>query len=238
MSKKFSELPPKESLDSADYIPIVDSADSNPETQNKIVTFQTVRDYFTEDLDEFLEQAQTAESARVTAENARRSSETTRNNNESTRQSNETTREANETTRQTNETARENAETGYIQQAKSWAVGTNGVARAGDATDNAKYYAEQAQAYHDAISEIPVIESNIEQLLHYEEIDDTVQTIIFDESGNVSAITHTKNGSAIRTDTFVFGESAITETRTLSTGESLTIITNLETLSTTITYAA
>lgn len=146
MSKKFSELPPKDSLDSADYIPIVDSADSDPETQNKIVTFQTVRGYFTEDLDEFLATAQAQESARVSAENTRRSNETTRQSREATRESNEATRQANEATRQANEATREDAETGYIQQAKSWAVGTNGVARQGDATDNAKYYSQVAQS--------------------------------------------------------------------------------------------
>lgn len=84
----------------------------------------------------------------------------------------------------------------------------------------------------------PIVESATERLLHYEEIDDTIQTITFDSGGNVSEIVHAKNGNAVRTDTFVFGESTITETRTLSTGETLTIVTNLETLSTTVTYAA
>jgi len=77
-----------------------------------------------------------------------------------------------------------------------------------------------------------------ERLLHYEEIDNTTQAITFDAGGNVSEIVHSQNGSAVRTDTFTFGESTITEKRTLSTGESLTIVTNLETLSTTVTYAA
>lgn len=80
--------------------------------------------------------------------------------------------------------------------------------------------------------------AKIERLLHYEEIDNTTQAITFDAGGNVSEIVHSQNGSAVRTDTFTFGESTITEKRTLSTGESLTIVTNLETLSTTVTYAA
>lgn len=74
--------------------------------------------------------------------------------------------------------------------------------------------------------------------LHAEEIDGTTQSIAFDASGNVSQITHTANGVAVRTDVFTFGANTITEVRTLSTGESLTIVTNTDTLVTTVTYAA
>ena len=45
-------------------------------------------------------------------------------------------------------------------------------------------------------------------------------------------------GNSIRTDAFTFAEGSITEVRTLNTGESLTIVTNTETLVTTVTYAA
>lgn len=74
--------------------------------------------------------------------------------------------------------------------------------------------------------------------LQEETIPDTVQTITFDSAGNVSAITHTANNVAVRTDAFTFGTDTITEVRTLSTGESLTIVTNTTTLQTTVTYAA
>ena len=68
-------------------------------------------------------------------------------------------------------------------------------------------------------------------------IPDTTQTITYDSSGNVSAIVHTdENDDIVRTDTFTFGENTITETRTLDTGEVLTIVTNTSTLVTTITY--
>ena len=43
--------------------------------------------------------------------------------------------------------------------------------------------------------------------------------------------------TAVRTDVFTFGTSTITEVRTLATGESLTIVTNTDTLETTTTYA-
>lgn len=69
------------------------------------------------------------------------------------------------------------------------------------------------------------------------EIPDTVQTYTF-SSGAVSQVTHSRNGTAIRTDVFTYGASTITEVRTLNTGESLTIVTNLTTLETSVTYAA
>ena len=75
-------------------------------------------------------------------------------------------------------------------------------------------------------------------LLHMDEINDTVQSIVFDSVGNVSTITHVRNNVTIREDEFAFGDGTITEVRTLNTGETLTIVTNTNTLQTTITYAA
>lgn len=74
--------------------------------------------------------------------------------------------------------------------------------------------------------------------LFQENIPGTVQTIAFDSAGNVQSITHMEGITAVRTDVFTFGASTITEVRTLATGESLTIITNTDTLETTTTYAA
>ena len=70
-----------------------------------------------------------------------------------------------------------------------------------------------------------------------DEIPNTVQTITFDQSGNVHSITHSRNNAAVRTDVFTFAANSVTEVRTLSTGQSLTIVTNLSTLETTITYS-
>lgn len=72
--------------------------------------------------------------------------------------------------------------------------------------------------------------------LQIENIPGTTQTIAFDSFGNVQSITHTKNNAAVRTDVFTFGTNTITEVRTLSSGESLTITTNTLTLQTTVTY--
>lgn len=79
----------------------------------------------------------------------------------------------------------------------------------------------------------------IDNLLQVENIFGTTQSITFDSAGNVQSITH-KDGSnnTVRTDVFTFAANSVTETRTLSTGESLTIVTNLTTLETTTTYAA
>lgn len=74
--------------------------------------------------------------------------------------------------------------------------------------------------------------------LQQENIPDTVQTIAFDSAGNIQSITHMRGNVAVRTDAFTFTDTAITEVRTLNTGESLTIVTNTETLETTVTYAA
>lgn len=75
-------------------------------------------------------------------------------------------------------------------------------------------------------------------LLHSEEIDNTTQDIVFASDGSVQSITHKQGMTVIRTDVFTFGTNTITEVRTLNTGESLTIVTNTDTLQSTITYAA
>ena len=91
----------------------------------------------------------------------------------------------------------------------------------------------------DAQEKVTGLKEDLNALMLQEEtIPDTVQTITFDSAGNVSAITHTANNVAVRTDAFTFGTDTITEVRTLSTGESLTIVTNTTTLQTTVTYAA
>ena len=135
------------------------------------------------------------------------------------------------------------ASSNSAKESKSYAVGGTS-SRTGEDTDNAKYYLEQAEAVAESIPEdYSELSDDVGQLknalmLQEETIPDTVQTITFDSAGNVSAITHTANNVAVRTDAFTFGTDTITEVRTLSTGESLTIVTNTTTLQTTVTYAA
>ena len=73
-------------------------------------------------------------------------------------------------------------------------------------------------------------------ILQMDEIPDTIQSYTFVD-GSVSQITHSRSGETIRTDTFTYGADAVTEVRTSSTG-TLTIVTNLTTLETTVTYVA
>lgn len=69
-----------------------------------------------------------------------------------------------------------------------------------------------------------------------EEIPNTVQTYVFAD-GSVSQVLHKSGNTTVRTDTFTYATNTITEVRTLNTGESLTIVTNLQTLETVVTYA-
>lgn len=75
------------------------------------------------------------------------------------------------------------------------------------------------------------------QLLLDDSVPNTVQEYTF-SGGAVSQVTHKWSGTTIRTDAFTYETSSITEVRTLNTGESMTIATNLETLETSVTYTA
>lgn len=84
---------------------------------------------------------------------------------------------------------------------------------------------------------IEITESEKKSML-LNDIPDTEQTIQRGSDGKVSGILHTRDGSTVRTDTFVFGSGTVTETRTLDSGETLTIVVNKTTKVTTITYTA
>lgn len=123
------------------------------------------------------------------------------------------------------------------EEAKKWVDGKdldgNPVpADAPQFENNANYYltlTRQAKTEAEALL--------IKEKLLDEMVPDTTQAITFDQTtGNVQSITHSSNGVAVRTDVYTFGTNTITEVRTLSTGQSLTIVTNTETLATTITY--
>lgn len=90
----------------------------------------------------------------------------------------------------------------------------------------------------DAREEIASLNS---ALLLLDDIPDTVQTLQRDAAGKVSGIVHTSTaagGGVVRTDSYVFSDSAVVETRTLASGESLTITVNKTTKVTTLVYAA
>lgn len=73
-------------------------------------------------------------------------------------------------------------------------------------------------------------------ILLNDEVPNTTQEYTF-SNGRVSQVTHSRNSAAVRTDVFTYGASTITEVRTLSSGETLTLVTELDTLETTVTYA-
>lgn len=78
---------------------------------------------------------------------------------------------------------------------------------------------------------------NILQMLEIDDIPGTIQSIIYNNNGDVDRIVHVRNGSNYRVDSFTFGETAITETRTLTeTGQRLVIETNTETSQTVTTF--
>ena len=91
------------------------------------------------------------------------------------------------------------------------------------------------RAYENIVGRVETLENNLSLLS--DEIPNTTQTYTFSDGG-VSQVTHTRNNVAIRTDVFTYGATSITEVRTLDSGESLTIATNLTTLETTVTYSS
>ena len=124
---------------------------------------------------------------------------------------------------------------------------------ASNAAQSERNAADSAQDAHDVLDSIPADYSALtedvtdlksainaqsaEIAFQEDSIPGTTQTITFDADGNVQRIVHSSGNTAVRTDVFTFGDGTITEVRTLATGESLTIVTDTDTLETTTTYA-
>ena len=87
-----------------------------------------------------------------------------------------------------------------------------------------------AKTVGDALGELDETEK-----LYMANIPDTTQTITL-TNGMLSQILHKSGNTTVRTDTFAYGSGSFTETRTLGTGASLTIVTDLSTFVTTVTY--
>ena len=73
-------------------------------------------------------------------------------------------------------------------------------------------------------------------LLLVESLQDATLTPTLDGNGNITGVTHTVNGVTVRTDTITITSTTATEVRVLSTGERLTITTNLSTKVSTLVY--
>lgn len=162
--------------------------------------------------------AQQAEEAKDDAEDARDAAAASKD----AAQAAQTAAEGAKTDAQAAQTAAEAAKTAAEGSASTATSAKNDAVAAKNAAVSAASDAEDAAA---------------SMLLIMTEIPDTVQTCVFAD-GAISRIEHKRSGSNVRVDAFTFGDNTITEVRTLSTGESLTIVTNLTTLETTVTYAA
>lgn len=139
----------------------------------------------------------------------------------------------------------------FDDNSKSQARSNIGAASSGDLTalsttvNNQGVYIGNLSASIGTVPTDETVEGQITDLksalnkqdLFHEEIPNTIQMYTF-SNGGVSQVIHSRNNEIIRTDTFTYGSSTITEVRTLNTGETLSIVTNLATLETTITYAA
>ena len=89
----------------------------------------------------------------------------------------------------------------------------------------------------DALSD-RITDSNIDELLLCDFIKNTRQEVVYATgTTNITGVRHVNTSNVVvRTDTYSVATNPLVETRTLNTGESLTISTNLTTLVTTITY--
>lgn len=80
---------------------------------------------------------------------------------------------------------------------------------------------------------------NILLMLEVDDIPGTTQSIVYNsDTGDIARIIHVKDGTNYRVDSFVFEDNLITETRTLTTGQKLTLVTDTTTSVTTTTYTA
>ena len=70
---------------------------------------------------------------------------------------------------------------------------------------------------------------SIEEKLLRDELPGTTTTVTMDNNGNPTSIVHSENGNTVRTDSFVWSENSVVETRTASS-KYITITTNLQTL--------
>lgn len=68
------------------------------------------------------------------------------------------------------------------------------------------------------------------------EIRGAVQTVTLNADGSISGVVHTVDGSIVRTDAITYAGAVVTEVRTLSTGQSLTLATNTDTLAVSTTW--
>ena len=77
-------------------------------------------------------------------------------------------------------------------------------------------------------------DNEVNEMLMNSSIPGTTEAVTFDANNKPATVTHTKSGTAVRTDVFTWGTNSVTEVRTLANGKYVTLVTNLTTLVTTI----
>lgn len=71
------------------------------------------------------------------------------------------------------------------------------------------------------------------------EVPGTTQEYTFSDDGKVvTKVEHKKGATVVREDTYTYGDTTITEVRTMTGIGTLTIVTNTTTLETSVTFAA
>jgi len=192
------------------------------------------------DADDLVELVTLAEGIRVSQENNRKDLETIRvdkevirESNEGTRKSNEITRIASEVTRGTNETnrgvaegsrvtvegSRVIAETTRVNQEAARVIAENGrLALINSKASQVDFDAHKAE--------------NASHLLNYatqSNIKGTIQSVAFNPDKSILRIEHSSGSNILRNDSFTYATNLITEVRTLSTGQVLTLKHHLDT---------
>lgn len=63
------------------------------------------------------------------------------------------------------------------------------------------------------------------------------QTVTLNADGSVAGVVHKVNGETVRTDVLTYSGATVTEVRTLATGQSMTVVTDTDALSVSITWS-
>lgn len=69
------------------------------------------------------------------------------------------------------------------------------------------------------------------------EIRGAVQTVTLNADGSIAGVVHKISGTTVRTDVLTYSGTTVTEVRTLSSGESLTLVTDTDTLAVSTTWS-
>ena len=122
----------------------------------------------------------------------------------------------------------------YLKDGTAWAISEADITVDDELSDESENPV-QNKVINRAIGEIKA--NLVKELLTEDTIPGTTQTVTM-TSGKVTQVAHIQGNTTLRTDVFTYSTGSITEVRTLNSGESLTMVTDLVTLATSTTYTA